>query len=99
MSIYKKYNIAIDGKKTYVFALKNLTIEEAKKQIKESTDPIQTEKLKRDLKNINLDVVLIRDVTLPQTLQDAIEKKLKQEQAELLARKKIGYYSADEKIK
>lgn len=35
MSIYKKYNIEIDGKKTYVFALKNLTTEEAKKQIKE----------------------------------------------------------------
>ena len=30
---------------------------------------------------LNLDAVLIRDVTLPQTLQDAIEKKLKQEQA------------------
>ena len=34
-------------------------------------------------KNINLDAVLIRDVTLPQTLQDAIEKKLKQEQEAL----------------
>ena len=34
-------------------------------------------------KNINLDAVLIRDVTLPQTLQNAIEKKLKQEQEAL----------------
>ena len=34
-------------------------------------------------KFINLDAVLIRDVTLPQTLQDAIEKKLKQEQETL----------------
>ena len=34
-------------------------------------------------KFINLDAVLIRDVTLPQTLQDAIEKKLKQEQEAL----------------
>ena len=34
MSIYKKYNIAIDGKKTYVFALKSLTVEEAKKELK-----------------------------------------------------------------
>ena len=34
-------------------------------------------------KYINLDAVLIRDVTLPQTLQDAIEKKLKQEQEAL----------------
>ena len=31
MSIYKKYNISIDGKNTYVFALKSLTVEEAKK--------------------------------------------------------------------
>ena len=31
----KQIVIAIDGKKTYVFALKNLTTEEAKKQIKE----------------------------------------------------------------
>ena len=35
------------------------------------------------IKNINLDAVLIRDVTLPQTLQNAIEKKLKQEQEAL----------------
>ena len=34
-------------------------------------------------KNIKLDAVLIRDVTLPQTLQAAIEKKLKQEQEAL----------------
>jgi len=33
-SIYKKYNVTIDGKKTYIFALKNLTLEEAKKEIK-----------------------------------------------------------------
>ena len=33
-SIYKKYNLSIDGKKTYVFALKSLTLEEAKKEIK-----------------------------------------------------------------
>ena len=34
-------------------------------------------------KNILLDAVLIRDVTLPKTLQDAIENKLKQEQISL----------------
>ena len=34
-------------------------------------------------KNILLDAVLIRDVTLPKTLQDAIENKLKQEQMSL----------------
>ncbi len=34
-------------------------------------------------KNIQLDAVLIREVTLPQTLQDAIERKLKQEQESL----------------
>ena len=33
-SIYKKYNLTIDGKKTFVYALKNLTLEEAKKRIK-----------------------------------------------------------------
>lgn len=34
-------------------------------------------------KHIVLDAVLIREVTLPQTLQDAIERKLKQEQESL----------------
>ncbi|MEE2931165.1 MAG: prohibitin family protein [Bacteroidota bacterium] len=34
-------------------------------------------------KFLNLDAVLIRDVTLPQTLQEAIEQKLKQEQESL----------------
>ena len=34
-------------------------------------------------KNLILDAVLIRDVTLPSTLQDAIENKLKQEQISL----------------
>ena len=34
-------------------------------------------------KNLLLDAVLIRDVTLPSTLQDAIENKLKQEQISL----------------
>ena len=34
-------------------------------------------------KNLYLDAVLIRDVTLPKTLQDAIENKLKQEQMSL----------------
>ena len=34
-------------------------------------------------KHLLLDAVLIRDVTLPQTLQDAIENKLKQEQISL----------------
>ena len=34
-------------------------------------------------KNLLLDAVLIRDVTLPPTLQDAIENKLKQEQMSL----------------
>ena len=33
-SIYKKYNLSIDGKKTFVYALKNLTLEEAKKELK-----------------------------------------------------------------
>lgn len=33
-SIYKKYNITLDGKKTYVFACKNLTTAEATKDIK-----------------------------------------------------------------
>jgi regulator of protease activity HflC (stomatin/prohibitin superfamily) len=36
-----------------------------------------------DEKHIVLDAVLIREVTLPQTLQDAIERKLKQEQESL----------------
>jgi len=34
-------------------------------------------------KNLKLDAVLIREVVLPKTLQDAIEKKLKQEQESL----------------
>jgi prohibitin 1 len=34
-------------------------------------------------KNLVLDAVLIREVTLPQTLQDAIERKLKEEQSSL----------------
>ena len=34
-SIYKKYNLSIDGKKTFVYALKNLTLEEAKKELKD----------------------------------------------------------------
>ena len=34
-SIYKKYNLSIDGKKTFVYALKNLTLEEAKKNVTE----------------------------------------------------------------
>ena len=34
-SIYKKYNLTIDGKKTFVYALKNLTLEEAKKELKD----------------------------------------------------------------
>tara|TARA_X000001382_G_C3171711_1_gene179763 strand:+ start:2070 stop:2222 length:153 start_codon:yes stop_codon:yes gene_type:complete len=46
MSIYKKYNITIDGKKTYVFALKNLTTEEAKKQIKERFKPSKITNIK-----------------------------------------------------
>ena len=33
-SIYRKYNLTIDGKKTFVYALKSLTVEEAKKRIK-----------------------------------------------------------------
>jgi len=33
-STYKKYNITLDGKKTYVFACKNLTTAEATKDIK-----------------------------------------------------------------
>ena len=34
-SIYKKYNLSIDGKKTIDYALKNLTLEEAKKELKD----------------------------------------------------------------
>jgi len=33
-SIYRKYNLSIDGKKTFVYALKSLTVEEAKKELK-----------------------------------------------------------------
>ena len=33
-SIYRKYNLTIDGKKTFVYALKSLTVEEAKKELK-----------------------------------------------------------------
>ena len=40
-------------------------------------------KLSLAQKNLLLDAVLIRDVTLPKTLQDAIENKLKQEQMSL----------------
>ena len=40
-------------------------------------------KVNVESKFINLDAVLIRDVTLPQTLQAAIEQKLKQEQEAL----------------
>ena len=29
-SIYKKYNLSIDGKKTFLYALKSLSLEEAK---------------------------------------------------------------------
>ena len=38
-SIYKKYNLSIDGKKTFVYALKNLTLEEAKKELKNRFKP------------------------------------------------------------
>ena len=34
-NFYKKYNLSIDGKKTFVYALKNLTLEEAKKELKD----------------------------------------------------------------
>jgi len=40
-------------------------------------------KISLEQKNLLLDAVLIRDVTLPKTLQDAIENKLKQEQMSL----------------
>ena len=33
-TIYKKYNITLDGKKTYLFALRNLTLDKAKQDIK-----------------------------------------------------------------
>ena len=33
-SIYKKYNLSIDGKKTFLYALKSLSLEEAKKELK-----------------------------------------------------------------
>ena len=53
-----------------------------KREIIEDSIYIRT-KNSLEVKNIELDAVLIRDVTLPQSLQDAIEKKLKQEQAAL----------------
>lgn len=57
-----------------LYSTKRETIED---EIFEKTQLALNEKF------INLDAVLIRDVTLPQTLQDAIEKKLKQEQETL----------------
>ena len=57
-----------------LYSTKRETIED---EIFEKTQVALNEKF------INLDAVLIRDVTLPQTLQDAIEKKLKQEQEAL----------------
>ena len=57
-----------------LYSTKRETIED---EIFEKTQSALNEKF------INLDAVLIRDVTLPQTLQDAIEKKLKQEQETL----------------
>lgn len=53
-----------------------------KREIIEDSIYLRT-KMSLEVKNIELDAVLIRDVTLPQSLQDAIEKKLKQEQAAL----------------
>ncbi len=57
-----------------LYSTKRETIED---EIFEKTQVALKEKF------INLDAILIRDVTLPQTLQDAIEKKLKQEQEAL----------------
>ena len=45
-STYKKYNITLDGKKTYVFACKNLTTAEATKDIKSRFKPYKVTKVK-----------------------------------------------------
>ena len=54
--------------------------------------------LKPNLENnyyLNLDAVLIRDLTLPPTLQNAIENKLKEEQMQLEYEYKIGRAEAE----
>ncbi len=43
---------------------------------------VETKKI-LEIQNINLNEVLVRDVTLPNTIKDAIERKLKQEQESL----------------
>ena len=56
------------------------------------------EMLKTNLKEkyyLNLDAVLIRDLTLPPTLQGAIENKLKEEQMQLEYEYKIGRAEAE----
>ena len=56
--------------------------------------------LKTNLKDkyyLNLDAVLIRDLTLPPTLQSAIENKLKEEQMELEYEYKIGRAEAEKR--
>ena len=58
------------------------------------------EMLKTNLKEkyyLNLDAVLIRDLTLPPTLQSAIENKLKEEQMELEYEYKIGRAEAEKR--
>ena len=45
-TIYKKYNITLDGKKTYLFALRNLTLDEAKQDIKSRFKPSKITNIK-----------------------------------------------------
>ena len=45
-SIYKKYNISLNGKDTFVYACKNLTTAEATKDIKLRFKPYKVTKVK-----------------------------------------------------
>tara|TARA_B100000035_G_scaffold136849_1_gene116634 strand:+ start:379 stop:537 length:159 start_codon:yes stop_codon:yes gene_type:complete len=45
-SIYKKYNINLNGKDTFVYACKNLTTAEATKDIKSRFKPYKVTKVK-----------------------------------------------------
>ena len=45
-SIYKKYDVSINGKKTYLYALKNLSFDEAKKELKSRFRPSKVTSIK-----------------------------------------------------
>ena len=49
-SIYKKYDVSINGKKTYLYALKNLSFEEAKKELKDRFKPSKVTSIKESKK-------------------------------------------------